>query len=75
MTARRSRPTSCACDIAGTRIGAASGWITAPNPSSSRKARPRLYQDAKYALLRVAEDGGTILTDLADQNRAAIKAP
>ena len=33
-----------------------------------------IYQDAKYALLRVAEDGGTILTDLADQNRVAIKA-
>jgi len=32
-----------------------------------------VYQDAKYALLRVAEDGGTVLTDLADQNRAAIK--
>jgi uncharacterized membrane-anchored protein len=34
-----------------------------------------LYQDAKYALLRVAEDGGTVLTDLADKDRAVIKRP
>jgi uncharacterized membrane-anchored protein len=33
-----------------------------------------LYQDAKYALLRVADDGSTVLTDLADQDRTAIKA-
>jgi uncharacterized membrane-anchored protein len=33
----------------------------------------QLYQDAKYALLRVAEDGSTVLTDLADANRSAIK--
>lgn len=31
------------------------------------------YQDAKYALLRVAEDGGTVLTGLADKDRIAIK--
>lgn len=31
------------------------------------------YQDAKYALLRVAEDGGTVLTGLADKDRVAIK--
>ena len=34
----------------------------------------QLYQAAKYALLRVAEDGSTVLTDLADANRAAIKS-
>jgi uncharacterized membrane-anchored protein len=33
-----------------------------------------LYQDAKYALLRVAEDGSTVLTDLANEDRVAIKA-
>jgi uncharacterized membrane-anchored protein len=33
-----------------------------------------LYQDAKYALLRVADDGSTVLTDLADKDRVAIKA-
>jgi len=34
----------------------------------------KLYQDARYALLRVAEDGGTVLTDLAGEDRMAIKA-
>ena len=34
-----------------------------------------LYQNAKYALLRVAQDGSTVLTDLADKDRVAIKAP
>jgi uncharacterized membrane-anchored protein len=34
----------------------------------------KLYEDAKYALLRVAEDGGTVLTDLAGEDRMAIKA-
>lgn len=34
-----------------------------------------LYQEAKYALLRVAEDGDTVLTDLADQEGVAIKRP
>ncbi|HEY3149895.1 MAG TPA: GDYXXLXY domain-containing protein [Dongiaceae bacterium] len=34
-----------------------------------------LYQNAKYALLRVAEDGSTVLTDLADEDRVAIQAP
>jgi len=33
-----------------------------------------LYQNAKYALLRVAEDGGTVLTDLAGPDHAAIKS-
>jgi len=32
------------------------------------------YQNARYALLRVAEDGATVLTDLAGEDRAAIKA-
>ena len=32
-----------------------------------------LYRNAKYALLRVAEDGGTVLTDLAGDDRVAIK--
>lgn len=32
-----------------------------------------LYQAAKYAVLRVAADGGTVLTDLADENREAIR--
>ncbi|MGH6890847.1 MAG: GDYXXLXY domain-containing protein [Dongiaceae bacterium] len=31
-----------------------------------------LYQNAKYAFLRVAEDGSTVLIDLADQDRVAI---
>jgi uncharacterized membrane-anchored protein len=33
-----------------------------------------LYLDARYALLRVAEDGSTVLTDLASEDRVAIKA-
>ena len=33
----------------------------------------QFYRDAKYALLRVAKDGSTVLTDLADANRSAIK--
>jgi uncharacterized membrane-anchored protein len=33
-----------------------------------------LYQDARYALLRVADDGSTVLTELADKDRVAIKA-
>ena len=33
-----------------------------------------LYQNARYALLRVAEDGSTVLTDLAGEDRTAIKA-
>jgi uncharacterized membrane-anchored protein len=32
-----------------------------------------LYQNAKYGVLRVAGDGGTVLTDLADENRQMIK--
>ena len=32
-----------------------------------------LYQDARYAVLRVAPDGGTVLTDLADEAREPIK--
>jgi uncharacterized membrane-anchored protein len=32
------------------------------------------YENAKYAVLRVAEDGGTILTDLAGEDHAPIKA-
>ncbi|HEV8391719.1 MAG TPA: GDYXXLXY domain-containing protein [Dongiaceae bacterium] len=32
-----------------------------------------LYQLAKYALLRVADDGSTVLTDLAGEDRVAIK--
>jgi uncharacterized membrane-anchored protein len=31
------------------------------------------YQNARYALLRVAEDGATVLTDLAGEDRMAIK--
>jgi uncharacterized membrane-anchored protein len=34
-----------------------------------------LYDEAKYAVLRVAADGGTVLTDLADQDRQPIKSP
>lgn len=34
-----------------------------------------LYQEAKYALLLVAEDGDTVLTDLADQDGVAITRP
>lgn len=33
-----------------------------------------LYQAARYALLRVAQDGSTVLTDLAGEDRIAIKA-
>ena len=33
-----------------------------------------LYQEARYALLRVAKDGNTVLTDLAGKDRVAIKA-
>lgn len=32
-----------------------------------------LYQAAKFAVLRVAEDGSTVLTDLAGEDRAAIR--
>jgi len=32
------------------------------------------YENAKYAVLRVAEDGGTVLTDLAGEDHAPIKA-
>lgn len=32
-----------------------------------------LYQAARYAVLRVATDGGTVMTDLADENRQIIK--
>lgn len=32
-----------------------------------------LYQAARYAVLRVAADGGTVLTDLADENRQIIQ--
>jgi uncharacterized membrane-anchored protein len=35
----------------------------------------KLYDDAKYALLRVAEDGGTVLTDLAGEDRQPIRRP
>ena len=31
------------------------------------------YQNARYALLRIAEDGATVLTDLAGEDRTAIK--
>jgi uncharacterized membrane-anchored protein len=31
------------------------------------------YERARYAMLRVAEDGRTVLTDLADEDRVAIK--
>lgn len=34
-----------------------------------------LYQEAKYALLRVADDGSTVLTDLADKDGVAIRRP
>ncbi|HWA48405.1 MAG TPA: GDYXXLXY domain-containing protein [Dongiaceae bacterium] len=34
-----------------------------------------LYSGAKYALLRVAEDGSTVLTDLAGEDRQPIKRP
>jgi uncharacterized membrane-anchored protein len=34
-----------------------------------------LYNGAKYALLRVAGDGGTVLTDLAGEDRQPIKRP
>jgi uncharacterized membrane-anchored protein len=32
-----------------------------------------LYEGARYAMLRVAEDGSTVLTDLAGEDRAAIE--
>lgn len=32
-----------------------------------------IYGGARYAMLRVAEDGSTVLTDLAGEDRAAIK--
>lgn len=38
-----------------------------------QEGHAELYQTAKYALLRVGEDGSTVLTDLADKDRAAIK--
>lgn len=31
------------------------------------------FESARYAILRVAEDGSTVLTDLAGEDRAAIK--
>ena len=31
------------------------------------------YERARYAILRVAEDGSTVLTDLAGEDRVAIK--
>jgi uncharacterized membrane-anchored protein len=31
------------------------------------------YEEARYALLRIAADGSTVLTDLADKDRIAIK--
>jgi uncharacterized membrane-anchored protein len=31
------------------------------------------YERARYAMVRVAEDGSTVLTDLADEDRVAIK--
>ena len=31
------------------------------------------YEQARYAILRVAEDGSTVLTDLAGEDRVAIK--
>lgn len=31
------------------------------------------YEGARYAMLRVAEDGGTVMTDLAGEDRVAIK--
>ena len=34
-----------------------------------------IYRDARYALLRVAEDGSTVMTDLAGKTRTAIKPP
>lgn len=34
-----------------------------------------LYNDAKYALLRVAGDGSTVLTDLVGEDRQPIKRP
>ena len=34
-----------------------------------------LYNAAKYALLRVAEDGSTVLTDLAGEDRQPIRPP
>lgn len=34
-----------------------------------------LYAGAKYAVLRVAADGGTVLTDLAGEDRQPIKRP
>lgn len=34
-----------------------------------------LFSAAKYALLRVAEDGSTVLTDLAGEDRQPIKPP
>jgi uncharacterized membrane-anchored protein len=39
-----------------------------------QEGEAELYQDARYALLRVAEDGSTVLTDLADENRVPIKS-
>ena len=32
-----------------------------------------VYEGARYAILRVADDGSTVLTDLAGEDRAAIK--
>ena len=32
-----------------------------------------LYERARYAMLRVAQDGSTVLTDLAGEDRAAIR--
>jgi uncharacterized membrane-anchored protein len=33
----------------------------------------KFYEGARYAMLRVAEDGSTVLTDLAGEDRVAIK--
>ena len=70
---RRSRTANCACNIAGMGIGAAIDWTTARSRSFSRKRRRPRYESARYAMLRVAEDGSTVLTDLAGEDRVAIK--
>ncbi|WP_119301282.1 GDYXXLXY domain-containing protein [Dongia deserti] len=38
-----------------------------------QEGQAEVYQAAKYAVLRVAADGGTVLTDLADENRERIR--
>ncbi len=70
---RRSDRASCACNIAGTRSGARRRLDYGAQSFFFQEEDGPRYESARYAMLRVAEDGGTVLTDLAGEDRAAIK--